>query len=40
MYIYKWYILDCTLNQHRDGDGGNWIPETSPIFQVFTFDFL
>ena len=40
MYIYEWYILNCTLNQDRLGAGGSWISETSPIFQNYTFDFL
>ena len=34
MYIYEWYILNCTLNQDRLGAGGSWISETSPIFRT------
>ena len=40
MHIYKWLLLNCTFNQDRLADGGSWISETSPIFQVCTFDFL
>ena len=35
MYIYKWYILNCTLNQDRLGDGESWISETSPGVHIW-----
>ena len=34
------HLQSCTLNHDRLGDGESWISETSPMFQVFTFEFL